>query len=84
MLLHSPTYIGFTHSLENNGYNIVHSPLVKDENGVWRMDFEDMDKKLVENQHPCRHLLLAPQPLRPRVGALGAGEGHGALRKATT
>ena len=33
VLLHSPTYIGFTMSLENNGYHIVHSPLVKDENG---------------------------------------------------
>lgn len=50
VLLHSPTYIGFTHSLENNGYNIVHSPLVKDENNVWRMDFEDMEKKLVDNK----------------------------------
>ena len=50
VLLHSPTYIGFTHSLENNGYDIVHSQLVKDENGVWRMDFEDMEKKLVENK----------------------------------
>ncbi len=38
VLLHSPTYIGFTASVENNGYKIVHSPLVKDENGVWRMD----------------------------------------------
>ena len=49
VLLHSPTYIGFTMSLENNGYHIVHSPLVKDENGVWRMDFEDMEKKIVKN-----------------------------------
>lgn len=49
VLLHSPTYIGFTRCVENNGYNIVHSPLVKDENGVWRMDFEDMEKKIVEN-----------------------------------
>lgn len=48
VLLHSPTYIGFTMSLENNGYHIVHSPLVKDENGVWRMDFEDMEKKIAE------------------------------------
>ena len=46
VLIHSPTYIGFTKSLINNGYNMVHSPLVKDENGVWRMDFEDMEKKL--------------------------------------
>lgn len=50
VLLHSPTYIGFTHSLENNGFRIVHSDLKLDENGVWRMDFEDMDRKLKENR----------------------------------
>lgn len=50
VLLHSPTYIGFTGVLKNNGYDIVHSPLVQDENGVWRMDFEDMEKKIVENK----------------------------------
>ena len=49
VLLHSPTYIGFTGSLTNNGYNIVHSPLVQDENGIWRMDFEDMEEKIVKN-----------------------------------
>ena len=46
VLLHSPTYIGFTMSLENNGRKIIHSPLKQDENGVWRMDYEDMDKKI--------------------------------------
>ena len=46
VLLHSPTYIGFTMSINNNGYKIVHSPLKKDENGIWRMDYEDMDAKL--------------------------------------
>ena len=46
VLVHSPTYIGFTKSLTNNGYKIVHSPLVKDANGVWRMDYQDMDQKL--------------------------------------
>ena len=49
VLLHSPTYIGFTHSIEDNGYKIIHSPLVLDEAGVWRMDYEDMDRKLKEN-----------------------------------
>ncbi len=49
VLLHSPTYIGFTMSLENNGFKIVHSPLVADEDGVMRMDFDDMEKKLAEN-----------------------------------
>lgn len=46
VLLHHPTYIGFTGSLTNAGYAIVHSPLVLDEAGIWRMDFEDMDRKL--------------------------------------
>lgn len=50
VLLHTPTYIGFTNSLENNGYHIVHSPLIKDENQVWRMDFEDMEQKIAENK----------------------------------
>ena len=46
VLLHSPTYIGFTESLGNNGRKIIHSELVQDEDGVWRMDYEDMDAKL--------------------------------------
>ncbi|MFR0600279.1 MalY/PatB family protein [Lactobacillus equicursoris] len=50
VLVHSPTYMGFTHVLKDNGYQIVHSPLKQDENGVWRMDYEDMDKKIKENQ----------------------------------
>ena len=49
VLLHSPTYIGFTGCLKNNGYNIIHSPLVLDENNIYRMDYEDMEKKIVEN-----------------------------------
>ena len=50
VLVHSPTYIGFTSSLENCGYRMVHSPLVRDADGVWRMDFEDMEKRLAEKQ----------------------------------
>ncbi len=49
VLVHAPTYIGFTNVLKNNGYNIVHSYLKKDEEGIWRMDFEDMERKIVEN-----------------------------------
>ena len=50
VLLHSPTYIGFTSALNNNGYHIVHSQLQQDDNGIWRMDFADMEKKIVENK----------------------------------
>lgn len=49
VLLHSPTYIGFTKCIKNNGLKIIHSPLKKDGNGIWRMDFEDMDKKIKEH-----------------------------------
>lgn len=48
VLIHSPTYVGFTGSLTNNGYHMVHSSLVRDEQGVWRMDFDDMERKIVE------------------------------------
>ena len=50
VLLHSPTYVGFTGTLLNAGYKIIHSPLQLDEKGVWRMDFEDMEKKIVEEK----------------------------------
>ena len=50
VLIHSPTYIGFTGCLSNNGYKMIHSPLIPDENGVWRMDFADMEQKIVEKK----------------------------------
>lgn len=50
ILVHAPTYVGFTHSLTNLGYNLVHSDLVLDEAGIWRMDFEDMEKKILEKK----------------------------------
>lgn len=50
VLVHSPTYIGFTMSLVNNGYNIIHSELIKDENGNWVMDYEDMERKIVDEK----------------------------------
>lgn len=46
VLVHSPTYIGFTMCLGNAGYDMVQSPLVLDENNIWRMDYEDMEEKL--------------------------------------
>ena len=46
VLVHSPTYIGFTHILEDNGYKIIKSELKKDEKGIYRMYYEDMEKKI--------------------------------------
>ena len=48
VLVQSPTYVGFTHVLENNGYEIVHNPMYRDEAGVWRIDYADLERKLVE------------------------------------
>ncbi len=62
VLLHSPTYIGFTKSIENNGYRIVHTPLKKDENDVWRMDYADMDAKLKEGHI---HIAVLCSPHNP-------------------
>ena len=49
ILLNSPVYMGFMGSITNAGYKIVTSPLVLDECGVWRLDLEDMERKIVEN-----------------------------------
>lgn len=50
VLVHGPIYMGFNMSLKNNGYNIVLSPLYRDNDGVWRMDYEDMERKICENK----------------------------------
>jgi len=50
ILVHSPTYMGFTGSLTGAGYRICHSPLRIDGDGIWRMDFEDMERVIKENR----------------------------------
>lgn len=66
VLVHSPTYVGFTHSLENNGYDIIHSPLKQDAQGVWRMDYEDMEEKL-RDQKIHAAILCSPHNPTGRV-----------------
>lgn len=66
VLVHSPTYIGFTHALGDCGYRIVHSPLVQDENGVWRMDLADMEEKL-RSHHIHAAILCSPHNPTGRV-----------------
>lgn len=66
ILVHAPTYVGFTHSLEDNGYDIVHSFLKKDADGVWRMDYEDMEEKL-RDQHIHAAILCSPHNPTGRV-----------------
>ena len=49
VLIHAPTYTGFTNTLTNLGYKLIHSTLKRDEAGVWRMDYEEMEQLLNEN-----------------------------------
>ena len=49
VLVLSPLYVGFKGSLNNNGYHIIESYLVQDEQGIWRIDFEDVENKIVQH-----------------------------------
>lgn len=66
VLVHTPAYIGFTGVLKNNGYESVHSPLKKDVNGVWRMDFEDMEAK-IKKHHIHAAIFCSPHNPSGRV-----------------
>ena len=62
ILVHSPTYVGFTHTFEDTGRVAVHSPLKRDGEGIWRMDYEDMDRKLKEHSI---HMAIFCSPHNP-------------------
>ena len=62
ILLHSPTYVGFASDVEGLGRQSVYSPLKRDEGGVWRMDYADMDAKLKEHHI---HLAIFCSPHNP-------------------
>ena len=62
VLVNSPTYIGFTHILEDNGRVPVLSPLKPDAAGIWRMDLEDMEEKIKKHH---LHLAIFCSPHNP-------------------
>lgn len=62
ILIHSPFYLGFRQDIEGLGRISVCSPLQKDDRGIWRMDYEDMDRKLKENHI---HLAIFCSPHNP-------------------
>ncbi len=70
VLLHSPTYTGFTKSISTAGYHIILSPLKKDKDGIWRMDYEDMAQKIRENDI---HAAVFCNPHNP-TGRVWSGE----------
>lgn len=62
ILLHSPAYVGFSNVISDTGRVAKLSPLVKDEHDVWRMDYEDMERKIKENNI---HLAIFCSPHNP-------------------
>ncbi len=50
ILLSSPVYVGFRSDVEGQGRVPVYSPLRRDEKGIWRMDYEDMETRIRERQ----------------------------------
>lgn len=46
VLIQSPAYVGFTHAIEDNGWNLVLNPLKQDAKGIWRIDYEDLEEKV--------------------------------------
>lgn len=54
VLVHAPTYVGFLDEVGMSGYNLIGSELKKDPEGIWRMDYEDMEAKIRRHHiHTC-------------------------------
>lgn len=62
ILLHSPSYVGFASDVEGLGRKSVFSELKKDKDGIYRMDYADMDAKI----KTCHiHLVIFCSPHNP-------------------
>lgn len=66
VLVHLPNYTGFTYGIADAGRRLVGSPLVMDDEGVFRMDLEDMEKKILEEKIRCM-ILCSPHNPTGRV-----------------
>ena len=73
ILLHTPSYVGFTSSVLGSGYHIVESPLIYEADqasGTWRMDLADMEKK-IRDEHIHAAILCSPHNPCGRVWTRG-------------
>lgn len=61
IIIQRPVYYPFTKKIENNGRKVVNNPLIY-ENGSYRMDYEDLEKKL---QNPNNKGILFCSPHNP-------------------
>lgn len=66
ILVNAPNYNGFTAAIKNAQRRLVKSPLVQDEDGVWRMDFADMERCIQTEKIRC-FLFCSPHNPTGRV-----------------
>ncbi len=66
VLVHAPTYVGFLEEVGRAGYRLTGSDLKKDSDGVWRMDYEDMEKK-IRRHHIHTMIFCSPHNPTGRV-----------------
>ena len=62
ILLHSPNYVGFRSDTWAQGRKCVFSPLKMDVQGIWRMDLDDMARRIEENDI---HVMIFCSPQNP-------------------
>ncbi len=66
VLVHIPHYTGFGYALADNDRKLIGSPLVPDEQGIFRMDFADMEQKIKAYNIGCM-ILCSPHNPTGRV-----------------
>lgn len=66
VLVHTPVYVGFMRLLTDAGYQVAESPLVRDRDGVWRMDLADMEEK-IKKHHIHTAICCSPHNPTGRV-----------------
>lgn len=62
VLLHAPAYTGFINTIKGCGRRIIYSPLYQDQEGIWRMNYQDMEQK-IKNHHI--HTIIFCSPHNP-------------------
>lgn len=66
VLIQQPVYYPFSEVIEDNNRIVVSNDLVRDEEGSYHIDFEDFEKKIVDN-HISLFLLCSPHNPVSRV-----------------
>lgn len=78
VLVHVPVYTGFIYGIAHAGCRMVGSPLVRDQDGIFRMDLDDMERRITEEHIKCM-IICSPHNPTGRVWSRQELEQLGAL-----